>query len=84
MVINQTQGGEAMDNLKRICEEHLAGRCDVAVIDLLQHPALAAGDEIVAVPTLVRVSPEPVRQILGDLSNTERVLPGPQLPSSGG
>jgi circadian clock protein KaiB len=66
----------AFANLKRICEEHLVGRYRIEVIDLVQNPQLAAGDQILAVPTLVRRLPEPVRRIIGDLSNTERVLVG--------
>ncbi len=67
---------QAFANLQRICEEHLAGQYRIEIIDLLETPALAAGDQIVAVPTLVRKLPEPVRKIIGDLSNTERVLVG--------
>lgn len=66
----------AFANLKKICEEHLAGQCQIEVIDLLKTPHLAAGDQILAIPTLVRKLPEPVRKIIGDLSNTERVLIG--------
>lgn len=66
----------AFSNLKRICEEHLAGRYRIEVIDLVQNPQLAAGDQILAVPTLVRRLPEPVRKIIGDLSNADRVLVG--------
>lgn len=66
----------AFANLKAICEEHLSGRYRIAVIDLLTQPALARGDEILAVPTLVRALPTPVRKIIGDLSRTERVLVG--------
>ena len=69
----------AFDNLKKICEEHLRGRYRIEVIDLLQHPQLAAGDQIVALPTLVRKLPEPLRRIVGDLSDTERALVGLQL-----
>ena len=69
----------AFDNLKRLCEEHLAGRYKIEVIDLMQNPQLAAGDQIVAIPTLVRKLPEPLRRIVGDLSNTERTLVGLQL-----
>lgn len=67
---------QALSNLKRICEEHLAGRYHVEVIDLLVKPQLAAGDQILAIPTLVRTIPKPARRIIGDLSNTERVLVG--------
>ena len=66
----------AFDNLKRVCETHLAGRYTIEVIDLLLNPRLAAGDQILAVPTLVRKFPEPIRKIIGDLSNEERVLVG--------
>jgi circadian clock protein KaiB len=69
----------AFSNLKKICEEHLAGRYTIEVIDLLEQPQLAAGDQIVAIPTLVRKLPEPLRRIVGDLSNTERTLVGLQL-----
>lgn len=66
----------AFANLKRICEEHLSGKYRIEVIDLLKNPQLARGDQIVAVPTLVRKVPEPMRKIIGDLSNEERVLVG--------
>ncbi len=69
----------AFSNLKQICEEYLEGKYQIEVIDLLQNPQLAKGDEIIALPTLVRKLPEPVRKIIGDLSNTERVLVGLQL-----
>src|SRR6478736_10536749 len=66
----------AFANLKRVCEEHLAGKYTIEVVDLLVNPQLARGDQIVAIPTLVRKLPEPMRKIIGDLSNTERVLVG--------
>jgi circadian clock protein KaiB len=66
----------AFANLKRICETHLAGQYRIEVIDLLKNPQLAAGDQILAVPTLVRRLPEPIKKIIGDLSNEERVLVG--------
>lgn len=69
----------AFANLKKFCEVHLAGRYRIEVIDLRENPTLAEGDEIFAIPTLVRRLPEPVRQIIGDLSNTERVMVGLQL-----
>jgi circadian clock protein KaiB len=69
----------AFANLKKICEEHLAGRYQIEVIDLLENPKLARGDQILAIPTLVRKLPEPVRKIIGDLSNTERLLIGLDL-----
>jgi circadian clock protein KaiB len=66
----------AFANLKKICADHLEGQCTIEVIDLLVNPQLAKGDQILAVPTLVRRLPEPVKKIIGDLSNTERVLVG--------
>lgn len=69
----------AFANLKRICEEHLSGRYNIEVVDLKEHPQLAASDQIVAIPTLVRKLPEPLRKIVGDLSSTERALVGLQL-----
>lgn len=73
----------AFANLKRLCEEHLSGRYDIEVVDLVKHPQLAAGDQIVAIPTLVRKLPEPLRKIVGDLRDTERALVGLQiLPAS--
>ena len=66
----------AFDNLKVFCEEHLKGRYQIEVIDILEDPTRARGNQIVAVPTLVRELPPPVRKIIGDLSNTERVLIG--------
>ncbi|MHB0955317.1 MAG: circadian clock protein KaiB [Pirellulaceae bacterium] len=69
----------AFTNLKRICEEHLAGQYRIEVIDLLENPQLAEGDQILAIPTLVRKLPEPVKKIIGDLSNVERVLVGLDL-----
>jgi circadian clock protein KaiB len=69
----------AFENLKKICEEHLAGQYHIEVIDLLEQPQLARGDQIIALPTLVRKLPTPIRKIIGDLSNTERVLVGLDL-----
>jgi circadian clock protein KaiB len=69
----------AFDNLKKLCEVHLAGRYHIEVIDLLEKPKLAAGDQIVAVPTMVRKLPPPMKKIIGDLSNEERVLVGLDL-----
>lgn len=69
----------AFENLKRICEEYLAGCYHIEMVDLLQNPQLARGDQILAVPTLVRRLPEPIKKIIGDLSNTERVLVGLDL-----
>ena len=66
----------AFSNLKKICEEHLQGCYSIEVIDLIKNPRLAQGDQILAIPTLVRKLPEPIKKIIGDLSNTERVLVG--------
>jgi circadian clock protein KaiB len=66
----------AFANLKKICEEHLGGKYKIEVIDLLENPQLAKGDQILAIPTLVRRLPPPIKKIIGDLSNTERVLVG--------
>ncbi|MBD2594581.1 circadian clock protein KaiB [Nostoc spongiaeforme FACHB-130] len=70
---------KAFANLKKICEEYLEGQYRIEVIDLLENPQLAKGDQILAIPTLVRKLPEPVKQIIGDLSNTEKVLVGLDL-----
>lgn len=67
---------KALTNLKRYCEEHLKGQYKIEVIDLLEKPQLAEGDQILAIPTLVRKVPEPIRKIIGDLSNEEKVLVG--------
>jgi circadian clock protein KaiB len=69
----------AFANLKKLCEEYMDGNYHIEIVDLLQHPQLAKGDQILAIPTLVRKLPEPVRKIIGDLSNTERVLVGLDL-----
>lgn len=69
----------AFSNLERLCEEHLKGQYRIEVIDLLKNPTLARGDQILAVPTLVRKLPAPVKKIIGDLSNAERVLVGLDL-----
>jgi circadian clock protein KaiB len=73
----------AINNLTRLCKEHLEGRYSIEVIDLLQRPQLAAGDQILAVPTLVRRLPEPIKKIIGDLSSEERVLIGLDLRPQG-
>jgi circadian clock protein KaiB len=74
----------AISNLHRICEEYLAGRFSIEVIDLLENAQLAEGDKIIAIPTLVRKLPEPIRKIIGDLSDTEKTLVGLQLkPKTG-
>lgn len=69
----------AFANLKKICEEHMPGQYEIEVIDLLTKPQLASGDQILAIPTLVRKLPQPIKKIIGDLSNTERVLVGLDL-----
>ena len=69
----------AIKNLRKVCEEHLAGRYEIEIVDLLKNPRLAKDDQIVAIPTLVRKLPDPVRKIIGDLSDTERALVGLQL-----
>jgi circadian clock protein KaiB len=69
----------AVENLTRLCEEQLPGKYVIEVVDLLVHPQLAKGDQIVAIPTLVRKLPQPIRKVIGDLSNTERTLVGLQL-----
>ncbi len=69
----------AFDNLKRLCEEHLAGEYRIEVVDLMENPQLAQQDQVLAIPTLVRKLPEPVRKIIGDLANKERVLVGLEI-----
>jgi circadian clock protein KaiB len=69
----------ALANLKRLCEDHLAGHYEIEIIDLVERPSLARGDDILAIPTLVRRLPTPQRRIIGDLSDTARVLAGLQL-----
>jgi circadian clock protein KaiB len=77
-----TKSLTALTNLKKLCEEYLAGRYQIEVIDLLQTPQLAAGDQILAIPTLVRKLPAPMKKIIGDLSNEERALVGLDLRPS--
>lgn len=67
---------KALENLKKICESSVPGRYRIEVIDLMENPKLAEGDQILAIPTVVRLLPEPIRKIIGDLSNTEKVLVG--------
>ena len=74
----------AFANLRKICDEHLEGRYRIEVIDLLENPTLGQGDQILAIPTLVRRLPVPIKKIIGDLSNTERVLVGLDLRERGG
>ena len=70
---------KAFANLRKLCEEHLAGRYEIEIVDLVELPLLARSDDIVAIPTLVRSPPAPMRKIIGDLSNTDRVLLSLQL-----
>lgn len=74
-----TKSVAALANLRRYCEQHVPGRYQLEVIDLMQHPQLAEGDQILAIPTVVRKVPEPIRKVIGDLSNEERVLVGLDL-----
>ena len=69
----------ALENLQRLCEQHLPGKYRIEVVDLLVHPHLAKGDQIVAIPTLIRKLPSPIRRVIGDLSNTDRALLGLQV-----
>ena len=73
----------AIENLRRICEEHLAGRYDLEVVDIYQQPEAAREFQLIAAPTLVRLLPEPLRRVIGDLSDEERVLRGLDLQSRG-
>jgi circadian clock protein KaiB len=76
---HSTRTAAALSNLENICEQYMTGQYEIEVIDLLKHPQLARGDQIVAVPTLVRRLPPPVKRIIGDLSDAERVLVGLDL-----
>ena len=76
---NTARGSSALRNLEDVCEEHLSGRYKIEVVDLLKQPQLARGDQIVALPTLVRRLPPPMKKIIGDLSNEDRVLVGLDL-----
>jgi circadian clock protein KaiB len=78
-----SRAAAALKNLQQLCETHLAGRYEIEVIDLLVNPKLAAGDQILAVPTLVRKLPEPIKKIIGDLSSEERVLVGLDIQPAG-
>lgn len=73
----------AIANIRKLCDEYLAGRYNIAIVDLLKDPSLAQHHQIVAVPTLIRELPEPIRRIIGDLSNTQRVLIGLDIDESG-
>lgn len=84
-IAGQTQKSvTALANLKRMCEEHLKGKYRIEVVDLLKNPQLARGDQILAVPTLVRKLPAPIKKIIGDLSNEARVLVGLDIRDLGG
>jgi circadian clock protein KaiB len=74
----------AFANLKRFCDEYLKSRYEIEIVDLVENPQLAAADEIIAIPTLVRQFPEPTRRLIGDLSNVDRVLAGLQLSPAPG
>ena len=80
---NTARGSQALRNLEAVCEEHLSGRYKIEVVDLLKQPQLARGDQIVALPTLVRRLPPPMKKIIGDLSNQERLLVGLDLRRDG-
>src|SRR5215471_10847527 len=80
---NTARGSQALRNLEAVCEEHLSGRYRIEVVDLLKQPQLARGDQIVALPTLVRRLPPPMKKIIGDLSNQERLLVGLDLRRGG-
>ena len=74
---------EAFANLKKICEEYLKGQYSITIVDLVKNPKLAKGDQIIAIPTLVRKLPEPIKKIIGDLSNKEKVLVGLNIINKG-
>lgn len=78
-----TRSTLALRNIRKICEEHLAGRYDLEIIDLYEQPRLAEGEQIIAVPTLIRRLPQPLRRFIGDMSDTERILVGMDLRRSG-
>jgi circadian clock protein KaiB len=80
---HSAKSAAAVANLKRICEEHLSGRYKIEIVDLVKQPQLARGDQILAVPTLVRKLPAPIKKIIGDLSNQERALVGLDLRPGG-
>jgi circadian clock protein KaiB len=74
-----TRSARAISNIRKICEEHLDGRYDLEIVDVAQHPTLAAGEQIIAVPTLIRKLPLPLRRFIGDMSHTDRLLLGLDL-----
>jgi circadian clock protein KaiB len=80
---NSPKGQRAIENLRRACEEHLAGRYTIEVVDVLKNPRRAAADQILAAPTVVRRLPAPIRKLVGDLSDTDRLLIGLELRQSG-
>jgi circadian clock protein KaiB len=73
------RSSRAIENIKKICEEHIEGRCELEVIDIYQHPVLAQGEQIIAVPTLIKKLPPPLRKFIGDLSDIEKILVGLDL-----
>jgi circadian clock protein KaiB len=77
------KSAKAIANIKQLCEEHLKGRYELEVIDLYQRPVLAQGEQIIATPTLIKALPQPLRRLIGDMSDAERVLVGLDLRSRG-
>jgi circadian clock protein KaiB len=73
------RSSHAIENIKKICEEHLKGRYELEVIDIYQHPVLAAGEQVIAIPTLIKKLPPPLRKFIGDLTDTEKILVGLDL-----
>jgi len=73
------RSSQAITNIRRICDEHLQGRCDLEVIDILQHPVLAEGEQIIAAPTLIKKLPPPLQRFIGDMANVEKILLGLDL-----
>jgi circadian clock protein KaiB len=73
------RSSHAVENIRKICEEHLKGRCELEVIDIYQHPVLAKGEQVIAVPTLIKKLPPPLRKFIGDLSDTDKILVGLDL-----
>jgi len=73
------RSSQAIQNIRKICDEHLQGRCDLQVIDILQHPVLAEGEQILAAPTLIKKVPPPLRRFIGDMANVEKILLGLDL-----
>jgi len=78
------RSSQAITNIRKICDEHLQGRCDLEVIDILQHPVLAEGEQIIAAPTLIKKLPPPLQRFIGDMANVEKILLGLDLRSKDG